>query len=786
MTWIIKYRKILLTAAMVITLILGYGLRKLNIDFNFESFYPKGLPESVFYKQFKETFTEDQNFMVSVALKSPSKDVYNAEFLKKADSLFTIISKFDHIDSFVIGTQFSIPKRSGMGSVKQIPYFNPESQEDMDIIREKALKDTAIVGTVVTKDHRYICSHYLLDPAFYDSKSKDTLVLEMDKLLTSNKVEYIATGVPYIRAEYGRKLREEAFLFPILSALLICAFLVFTFRNIYLVVIPLITVFLGGVWTYGLMATLGQPINLLTNLIIPVILVVGISDIVHIATKYLHELKAGVEPWEAMEITLNEIGFATLLTCITTATGFGSLAISDAAFMEPLIRVLGVNYIFGEDIPPIRNFGLYGCFGVVVTYFISITLIPNILPLVPKEKLMNVKSFEGSKKWDSVLLWILRVSTENKNKVLLSFLVIIIFCVFWTYRIPTNMHMLEEIQKSDPVRKGLTFFENNLFGVRPFEMEIRVKGDKSVMDRDVLLEMEKIQNFLQQDTTFNLFISPVTFIKSANYVYHFNRPRYLTIPDSQATIDEIYAFANASGENTAYLRHIISKDHKKARIGARTADEGSDIHAEKLAKLNDFILKNCNLNLIEYQFTGHGYLTERSLSYLRDNLMSGLFIDFIVIALVMGLIFRSFRMVVLGLLPNMIPLLATSAIMGLAGVTLTASTSIIFVVIFGIAVDDTLHFMAHYKLGLDKGLSKKEAIRITMLETGKAMVLTSIILLSGYSILLTSSFGSTVWIGLFSLMTIVFAILTDLFLSPLLIYYFGPAEKPGTNKIQEE
>ncbi len=142
-------------------------------------------------------------------------------------------------------------------------------------------------------------------------------------------------------------------------------------------------------------------------------------------------------------------------------------------------------------------------------------------------------------------------------------------------------------------------------------------------------------------------------------------------------------------------------------------------------------------------------------------------------------------MVILGLLPNMIPLLATSAVMGMVGITLTASTSIIFVVIFGIAVDDTLHFMAHYKLELDKGVPKKDAIRITMLETGKAMILTSVILLSGYSILLTSTFGSTVWIGMFSLMTIVFAILTDLFLSPLLIYYFGPDEKIQKTEHQE-
>ncbi|MBX7241353.1 MAG: MMPL family transporter [Bacteroidia bacterium] len=777
MKWIINYKRQLLVITILVTLFLGYGMRNLVIDFNFESFYPKGLPEAVFYKKFQETFTEDQNYMISLALKSPEKDVFDVNFLKKADSLFTIISQYDHVDSFIIGTQFGYPKRSGMGSVKQVPYFNLDSQEEVDAAREKIEKDTAITGTIITKDQKYICSHYLVEPEFYDSKAKDTLVAKMDAILESNNIEYIATGVPYIRSEYSRKLRFEAFLFPMLCSVMIAIFLIITFRNFYLVVIPLVTVLLGGVWTYGLMATIGQPINLLTNLIIPVILVVGISDIVHITTKYLHELKAGLLPDKAMRVTLEEIGFATFLTCITTATGFASLSLSDPEFMKPLIQSLGIKYIFGEDIPPIRNFGIYGCFGVVSTYFISITLIPNILTLIPKEKLMSARSFEGSKKWDSVLLWILKTSTGNKGKVIAVFLAIILFCVYWTFQIPTNMHMLEELTHKDPVRKSLTFFEKNLFGVRPFEMEVRAKGGKTLMDREVLLEVEKIQRYLQKDTTFNLFISPVTFIKSANYVYHFNRPKYFAIPDSQETIDEIYAFAEASGDNTDFLRHILTEDNKKGRISARTADEGSDTHREKEEKLKEFIRQNCNLNLFEYQITGHGHLTENSLNYLRDNLMNGLIIDFIVIGLVMGLVFRSFRMVILGLLPNMIPLLATSAVMGMAGITLTASTSIIFVVIFGIAVDDTLHFMAHYKLEIDKGVPKKDAIRITMLETGKAMILTSVILLSGYSILLTSTFGSTVWIGLFSLMTIVFAILTDLFLSPLLIYYFGPEEK---------
>ena len=775
MKWILNYRKLFLVFCTIGTLFFSYSLKDLFIEFSFDQFYPDEEPQAIYYKEFKKRFSDDQNQMISIAIKAPKNDVYNLAFLQKVDTLFEKISELKNIDSSILGTRSTYLKRSGM-DYKDIPYLRFDTEEEVLESKERLKNDTAFVGMMVTKDSKYICAHLVASEKVFNTSAKDTLTAQLDALLKDSGFEHHITGMSYIRAKYTSIIRYEAILFTTVAVLTMIVLLSFVFRNAWIVFITIVTVLIGEVWTYGFMASMGESLNLISNLLISIILVVGVSDILHIATKYLAELKEGHSPEEAMVVTLNEIGFATFITCITTATGFASLALSDMAFMKPVMNFLHIQYLFGEDIPPFRVFGLYGSFGVVVTYLISITIIPNILLQIPPEKLMSTRSIEGSGKWAGILMKFHDISI-NKWKIVVPFFVLLLGVSYYgILQIPTNIHIFQELSEGDPVLKNLNFFEKNIFGVRAFDMEIKAKGDYKITDKVLLLEMDKIQSFLQKDTNFKLFLSPVTFLKAANYVYHFNRPQYFALPDSQSQITEIMDFAENESAGS-YLSHILTEDRKSGRISARATDLGSDIHKQKMEELEAYMKQNCNMELFTYQFTGYGYLTEHSFCYLRDNLMNGLIIDFLVIGLVMGLVFRSLRMIILAMIPNLIPLMVTAGLMGFMGITLTASTAIIFVVVFGIAVDDTLHFMSHYKMEIDRGVPKRKAITDTMLGTGKAMILTSVILLSGFLVLTTSSFGGTYNMGIFSLATIIFAVFTDLLLAPFMLYYFGPEKK---------
>lgn len=751
---IIKYRKYFLVFITIFTCVFTYGLKDLYVSFSFESFYPKTNPEYTFYHDYRNTFLADDDLMESIALISPKGDIFDKDFLQKADSTFAQIGRLQGIDSMISGTRFSYIKRSGLG-FKEIPYLVFENEEDIALSRENVTRDSAMFGTFITRDKKALCGHFVIDSTISDNWKRDILNQKVDSILAKSNLKFIASGVPYIRSQYVSKIESEVKLFVIIAAVLLAVMLTLTFRNWVFVVLPIGTVMIGAIWTYGLMAMTGQAINIVTNLLIPIVFVVGVSDIIHISTKYLAELKSGKDRQTAMLSTLEEIGFATLLTCITTAVGFLSLAVT--------------------DVSPLYYFGLYGSFGVVGTYLVSITLIPNILMNIPEKWILGTKSIESSEKWTPLLLFFHKISTGKPRLIITIFSIILVVATYFTTQIPMNMHLLEDLSWRDPVRESMIFFEKNLFGVRPFELGITAKGDKKVSDREILLEIEKIQNWLDKNTDFQLFISPVTFVKGANYVAHFNRDSARVIPATQGEIDELLDFA-AAKNGDVLLKRVMTSDRKMARLGARSPDLGADFHKGIRDSLTAYIQQNCDTKLFDYHFTGHGFLTENNLKYIRDGILQGLLIDFLTIGLIMGLMYKSFRMMLLSMIPNIIPLVVTAGVMGIFDITLTTSAAVVFVVIFGIAVDDTIHFMTHYKIELKKGLLPEEALKETMLGTGKAMILTSIVLLSGFFTLLTSTFGGTFTIGLFSLITIIFAVFSDLFLAPLLLKYFGPKE----------
>lgn len=751
MTWIFTYKKQLLLLIIAGTLMLGYGLRYSVVSFSFDSFFAKDNPEFLFQQYFRQQYNDKQEVMFSVAFKSPRNDIFDASFLQQADSISVQIRGLQGIDSMIAGTRATEIRRSGMG-IKQVPYFRFETQEEAELSRQKLEQDSSLTGIFITSDKRHICSHFLLSSSISDLPRRDVVMARVDSVLAASGIEYLLSGVPYIRTKYVQKIQYELLIFVSVATLMLIIILSVLFRNPYLVVLPLFTVLVGGIWTYGLMAWSGQAINLVTNLLIPIIFVVGISDIIHITVRYLEELKSGKEKEEAMRVTMRNIGFATFLTSLTTAIGFASLMVT--------------------AVPPIRSFGVYGSFGVMATYLICIVFVPNVYLLIPREKLLRAHAFENSPFWDKVLARILWVGSKKSRQVGVVFLAVSLVSLWFTFRIPMDMHLLEELRQNDPTRKAMVFFEERFFGVRPFEMIVQAKADKKITDRESLLAMEQIQNHLGQNPDFKLFISPVTFVKTANYIQHFKQKEHLKIPDSQAEIDELFDFASVNDENGA-LKSVISEQKNEARIGARTTDLGSETHSRIRADLDSFIHSRGLDSVLSYRYTGNGYITEGNLDYLRKSLLYGLVVVFLTIGLIMGIIYRSWRMLIVSMIPNVVPLLVTAGIMGAAGITLTASAAVVFVVVFGIAVDDTIHFLTHYRLELQNGHDSETAIAKTIMGSGKAIILTSIVLLCGFSTLLFSTFGSTFTIGMFSLITIVFALLSDLYLTPALLRWFG-------------
>lgn len=742
---LLRYRNLLFVIIGLITVFMAVGVTRLQISFSFESFYPKDDQEYAYYEHFQELFSEDQNFVNYVAIaQKDTSDVFDANFLAKVDSIFGELASIPGMDSSATATNFPELTRRGT-RIRTRPFLRYDSPEAIAESKIRATRDTSFQGAFITRDQEFLCGYFFIEKEIFDTKQRDDLAVEMDNILESSGLPYVISGIPYIRTKYVQKIGAELLLFLSLAVILIATTLFITYRNAWGVIVPQVAILLALLWMLGFMGWTGQSINLINNLLIPILFVVGMSDIIHLTTKYLTELREGKDRETAMTITLKQIGVSIFLTSLTTGIGFASLLVS--------------------RIPPIREFGLYAAIGVIFTYAISVIILPGSITKIPPKVFLKVRSIENLSFWETGLLRVDRLTKERPGMLMIIWGILLAACSLLLFKIPVDTHLIEDIGKKDPVRKSMEFFESRSYGLRPFELGFEVKDStKRIDDLDMLQELSKIQNYLSKDERLSPMLSMVTFLREGNALYRGEKK----VPETQQQVDELIGFAYQQGQGELVSK-LISPDGREGRISARMPDIGNVAYETLTANLDEFVAANCDTTLFTYRSTGHAYLTEQNLKYVRSSLLNGLGIAFVVIGFVMGFLFKSWRMLLISLVPNVIPLIFTGGVMGIFGITLTASTALVFVIAFGIAVDDTIHFLNRYRMERQRGLSVDEAVTMTVLGTGKAMLITSLVLMGGFILLLASDFGGTLNTGLFTALTIVFALLADLLLLPVLV-----------------
>ena len=733
------------------TLLFALGIALVRIDFSFDSFYPKDDEEYQYYQQFQETFFEGQNYLIYVAIEGPEGQLFEADFLQSIDSLFAGFGQIEGVDTVLSPTRVPLIQRRGT-SFRSEPYLQFDSPEAARASRQRVLKDSVMLRGFITRDLSYVCGYVQIDPGVFDTRQRDVVSRTVRERLEAFGQPYVLSGIPYIRTKYIETIGQELLLFMTLAIAFIALVLWLTYRNPWGVLIPMAAVVIGLIWILGFMGLTGQSVNLINNLLIPLIFVVGTSDVIHLTTKYLHETREGRARSAAMRRTLREIGLAIFLTSLTTAVGFGSLLVS--------------------RIPPIREFGLYAALGVLLTYLITVILLPNALLRLPPERFGHRQAVDNLPLWRALLLRIDRLTQRQGQAVVAGFGVVLLSCGWLIFQIPTDTHLIEDIGKGDPIRESMEFFEAKGYGLRAFELGIETRHDSiHLSDQNVLEQMAKLQDWLETRQDFSPFLSLAALVEQAHYLDRFSRAAYRRIPEDQTKIDEYLDLIRlrSGGE---ILGQVMSDDGRKGRISARLPDIGTNAFDQLYVELDSFYRAECDTALFSYRPTGHAFLTEHNLVYVRRSLLGGLSLAFVIVGAIMGLLFRSWRMLLVSMVPNVIPLILTGGVMGLFGITLTASTTLVFVIAFGVAVDDTIHFLTRYRLECGRGHDRDTAIRLTLLGTGKAMIITSLILMAGFVMLMFSNFGGTFSTGLFTGLTVVFALLSDLLLLPVLLRWF--------------
>lgn len=733
-----------LIALGVITVALGISLRNVRLDYDFEKFFPTSDPELDRYLGFRERFGNDNDFLLVAAERKPS--VFDQAFLLKVDSLSARLMRLTDMRSVSSPTRMEEPVITPVG-VFNVPVLRVGSDTTLAADSARIWADDRIREAYFAPAGDALLMVAQTTPDL-SKKRSDDLLEGVERVMRESGLQGLhVAGRIHGQYYYIQKMERELVLFLTASILLLAVFLYFGFRSLLGVIVPIGVVGLSILWEVGAMSLFDEPLSILTMLLPTILFVVGMSDVVHLLETFLENVRAGMERKRALAVTYKEAGLPTFLTALTSAIGFATLG--------------------SASIQPLQEFGVYTAIGVMVAFVLAFTLLPALLLYIDPKRMLP-RAIESSP-WDRWLPRLFRWTIRNRVRILIGFGLIMVVSTVGLSRIKVNNYLLEDWPDDDPQKQDFFYFERTFGGVRPFELELTVMDStRTVWDLAVLKQIEAVQTFVHDEQGVRSILSPVTVMRSLNKAANGGGADMLRLPLEAEEARKLARQAEAFG-GKEQLRMLVSEDGRTARLSGRKVDEGGFVHKSKNAQLDRYIAAHTDPKLVQFRQTGMAYLIDRNNEHLSGQLVGGMGLAILLTAAIMMWFFRDVRMVLVSLLPNLVPLLFIAGVMGFVGIDLKVSTAIIFSIAFGIAEDDTIHMLAKLRLQLLEGRTVPYALKRTYLSTGKAVSVTSLMLISGFLTLMLSDFASIFYMGLLITLTLVFAFIAELLLLPALI-----------------
>ncbi|MEL0643799.1 efflux RND transporter permease subunit [Olleya sp. Ti.3.14] len=576
----------------------------------------------------------------------------------------------------------------------------------------------------------------------------DNLVKKVKAFETSQGMNVRISGMPYIRTLNAQNIVDEINLF-VLAALLVTSLIFFLFfRSFRATFISLIVVCIGVMWTLGILGMLGYEITVLTALIPPLIIVIGIPNCIFLINKYQHEVKSHGNKVKSLQRVITKVGNATLMTNVTTASGFATFILTESTLL--------------------KEFGVVASLSILAIFILCLLIIPIIYTFLPYPKERHLEHL--NKKWIGGFVdWMEKMVREKRITIYITSIVLLVVCLIGIFQIKISGSLIEDMPKKAEFFQDIRFFEEEFDGIMPLEIMIDTKRKQGVMKLATLKRMNKIEEFINETPEFSKPISVVGLVKYSKQAYYNGNPKYYQLPTSQEN-SFILSYAKNSTSNVDLLKNFVDSTGQYARITTFMKDIGTDKMERIQENLQDKIDNVFPEERYNVTMTGKALVFQKGTKYLVKNLAISLSLAVILISLFMAYMFRSFRMIIVSLIPNLLPLVVTAGLMGYLGVPIKPSTILVFSIAFGISVDDTIHFLAKYRQELQANNWKiKKSVYAALRETGVSMFYTSIVLFFGFSVFIISSFGGTVALGALVSVTLLFAMLSNLLLLPSLL-----------------
>ncbi len=775
---ILRNKIAILIGILIITVLFSTQWKHMRFTYTEANLLPDDDPINITYNNFLKTFGEEGNLIV-IGVKDST--LFTVEKLNAWNNLSDNFKKYDAVESVIsikdlqklvkdtINGKFTLSPfiKDSVSSFKQIKTLEDE------LFNKYPFYDNFLFNKT-TKTVR--SAIYLKKDIVNTSARKDfvinILLPKIEAFEKATNLDVRISGMPYIRTLNAQNIVDEIGLFIVAALVVTSLIFFFFFRSFRATFISLIVVCIGVMWTLGIIGLLNYEITVLTALIPPLIIVIGVPNCIFLINKYQQEVKLHGNKVKSLQRVITKIGNATLMTNLTTASGFATFILTESKLL--------------------KEFGTVASLSIVAIFMLCLLIIPIIYSFLPYPKDRHLEHL--NKRWiGGFVSWIEWVVKHRRIAIYATSVILLIVSIIGIYKIRISGSLIEDMPKKAEFFEDIRFFEREFNGIMPLEIMVDTKQKKGVMKLSTLKRMNELEDLIIETPELSKPISVVGLVKYSKQAYYNGNPLHYQLPTSQES-SFILSYAKNSTSHINLINNFVDSTGQYARITTFMKDIGTDKMERIEENLQTKINKVFPKDRYTITMTGKALVFQKGTKYLVNNLVVSLTLAILLISLFMAFMFRSFRMIIVSLIPNLLPLLITAGLMGYLGVPIKPSTILVFSIAFGISVDDTIHFLAKYRQELQANNWKiKTSVYGALRETGVSMFYTSIVLFFGFSVFTISSFGGTVALGALVSATLLFAMLSNLILLPSLLLSLERSiankevlKEPAINIIPEE
>ncbi len=751
---ILRNRILILFIIAAITVMLALQWDNMRFSNSEANLLPDDHPVNLEYQAFLEKFGEEGN---AIVLAVSDNALYQPDNFRRWNTLSKQLDAFPEVD-FVISTENlqELVRDNESQEFVLLPFMKspPESRQEVDSLIRHLFNELPFYDKLLyNKESRTLRTVVNLDKDIINtSVRKDFILKDLSHLVSEFEedtgLDLRISGMPYIRTLNSQNIIDEIGLFIVAALAVTSLIFFFFFRSVRATLISICVVIIGVMWAFGFLGLLQYEITVLTALIPPLIIVIGIPNCIFLINKYQQEVKKHGNQALSLQRVISKIGNATLMTNVTTASGFATFIITDSRLLT--------------------EFGIVASINILCIFLLSLLIIPIIYSFMSMPNTKHLKHL--NKRWvDAFVNWMEHIVRERRIAVYVVSVALLVISVIGIYQIKISGSPIEDMPKKADFFSDIRFFEREFDGIMPVEIVVDTKQKNGVLKPANLRRMDQLGEVITDIPELSAPLSIVNAVKYSKQAFYSGLPKYYQLPTAQENTF-IMDVARRSEGDAELLKNFVDSTGQVARITTYMQDVKTDRMEQIEARLLEDIAKIFPDDRYNVYLTGKALLFLKGTKYLVKNLILSLALAIGLIALFMAYLFRSLRMILISLVPNLLPLVITAGVMGFAGVPIKPSTILVFSVAFGISVDDTIHFLAKYRQELIANRWRiQKSVYAALRETGVSMFYTSIVLFFGFSVFIISSFGGTVALGALVSATLMFAMLANLILLPSLL-----------------